>query len=1448
MILHLILFLINFQISKHILLFFYIRGLTMNFRKLLLMILLLSIVSVSQSFSQIIISQYTETETGSFPKGIELWNPSTTTVNFASTPLIVKQGTNGSTNLTTLVTISTGTLEPGEVYIVGTNEIKTYMDLNGISAKFMFHNSQFNGDDALQITVGGIVTDIFGNIGNDPGTEWVGSGVSTANQNIELKDGITSGSLVNWTNPSLRYQYVGPGTDLTGFGVAPGKLTPEAPFEILHKENFSTMTLGNWVPYSVTSNRNWFASSFSNKTFASMNGFGADVASNDWLISPNFDLSMYQNLKFSFSYQKRNTGPNLDIKISTDYVAGTDPTLATWTTLGTVSASGWAYQFYDVSAFAEKNVFIAFHYTSTGTVSSTAAEWNLDELLLTGDFKTGTLAEKLVISKSNPATPVQGVPFELIIRAIDRDGLPTPLATDTKIELKKIVGTGTLTGNMTAILKAGSTKISFPNLQYNGNDRLRIKVSSPNNKPGPQYLADYEQDFMTITKPVLTANVYSNAHLGSAHPIEAVALGSNNQPVYNYNGYDVTLTINPSTFTGTTKKKIVNGTVIFSDIVFTTLGTYTVSLSSPYLGSSINYTVNVINQPTMTEVIVPKFIKGDGAFLENGGTGRLPSLALVRFNGLHPNAEYRYTTGITRTIPNNMSNPAGRNMVRKWNESNWQFLSSGKSLTNYAEFSSFKSDGSGSALVWVNVIPDATTDATSGYNVYWLVELGNASGNSINRFYTTSTSKTLQIGYGVTQASGIYESRSTMNPTNIVALYDQNNAVITTAIVQDDGATLQTPGFAHQSPWFYADYENSKGAWATIIPNDLVGGVRKISELDINGNTIKSFTDDDGIWADYNTEGSNYAMEPPREVIGQVYFATPNIEFSNVAAGSKICNFDKSFDLLFDARGVSKAHIYIAKDNNAYELLAGNVDVRNNKYVWNIIRSLFRNSNLKIKVVSAEHNYVTDEVIGFGVYDTPIILGTSQSKVMCLNSKASLQVEADGSNLKYQWYKDGAMMTDGNGVIGTNTELLRFDKVTQANSGTYYAVVSGDAVCSTVQSQSMSLYVATTTKVAYPTKNTDIGFNKFTSKVFLDFQLHIGGQIADESALHNYNIIIKWYKQQGPGIPDLLIVNDDRYAGANSNVLSINKFTVVDGGAYFAKIWTVCGDTISTPMFNVKEVKLDIAEEAVDQIVCENDNVKIKSIFVASVQGELTYQWFKDGVKLANDNNHSGVFTNELTISNIKPKDAGIYNVTATLVNQQELSLSDLAEVTVNPMPVIESQSTDQEVQSTKSLTLNVVAKGGNLTYQWFKDGIAIESANADTYTKDNVQVEDAGKYTCEVTNDCGMILSAEISVVVTVGGISGVKEVTQNGWKLSSAQPNPVVNNTVFNLFATNSTISKITINDISGYEIESFNLDLSEGWNQLNINAKNLSNGTYFITINSNNIRLTQTFIVIK
>ena len=195
--------------------------------KRLLLILALVAATPLASAQTVVISQYVETNTGNTPKGIEVWNPSSVAVDFAATPLTVFQGTNGAAPaIVTTATINTGTLAPNAVLVIGTSDIGTYLTANAPGTRFVTVPFVFNGDDALQLRLGGTVVDVFGTPGVDPGTEFAGNGVSTANQNIQLTPGITAPTTTGFSDPSTRFSTVSvtPATlpaGLAGFGVAP---------------------------------------------------------------------------------------------------------------------------------------------------------------------------------------------------------------------------------------------------------------------------------------------------------------------------------------------------------------------------------------------------------------------------------------------------------------------------------------------------------------------------------------------------------------------------------------------------------------------------------------------------------------------------------------------------------------------------------------------------------------------------------------------------------------------------------------------------------------------------------------------------------------------------------------------------------------------------------------------------------------------------------------------------------------------------------------------------------------------------------------------------------------------------------------------------------------------------------------------------------------------------
>ena len=167
--------------------------------------------------------------------------------------------------------------------------------------------------------------------------------------------------------------------------------TLENPLELIEGEDFSSGTLGFWTAISLASNADWLPSERDGIFFAEANGFGADEASDDWLISPPINLDIYVEEALTFDTIKGFSGPELEVLVSTDYIQGDDPITATWQPLEATLSPGDFQQTpsgdIDLSTIQGNEVFIAFHYISTGTGGGDGAIWRVVNLQVRGTFQ-----------------------------------------------------------------------------------------------------------------------------------------------------------------------------------------------------------------------------------------------------------------------------------------------------------------------------------------------------------------------------------------------------------------------------------------------------------------------------------------------------------------------------------------------------------------------------------------------------------------------------------------------------------------------------------------------------------------------------------------------------------------------------------------------------------------------------------------------------------------------------------------------------------------------------------------------------------------------------------------------------------------------------------------------------------------------------------------------------
>ena len=1077
----------------------------------------------------------------------------------------------------------------------------------------------------------------------------------------------------------------------------------------------------------------------------------------------------------------------------------------------------------------------------------------------------GGIPSKLRVSSVKPAVPMANVPFKTLIELIDNIDLNQTIPNPTRVDVKILDATANLLYQQTVYIPANTAAFFVENLNINYSGNIFITASAPENKnPAGYYLDDASSQFVVTSTPVLDVDVYSKGHVGAVHPVITVsAKNTQGQVNANYHGHPATLVINNGTFTGTVNSTFNNGIATFSDIIFTSPNTtYSISATGQYLNPAPNKTVNVLPAPTMTQVIVPGYLKGEGSFLPDGN-GRMPSYALVTFNNLHPNTEYRHTTGGTETIPNTFATTAGNNLCYNHNTNSY-VMTSTKNLVDVGNYSSFLTSGSESSkTVWVNMIPTTNTIFAVNKEIFWAVDLGTERGTMISRLYSDTKSRNLRFSSAsnnfqtglVSYASGLYDAQSPSTPKNYIVIYDQYNSPVTTAIVQASGAELATPGFPHQAPAYYETTEFTNGAWATFIPNNMPGGVRRIAEYTPAGMMLKEWTDDDGIWADYNTITSNYGAFPPVENSQNIAFAIPQFDLITPNTGSEICNPLEAISVLWNSRGISLVNIYISQNGTDWEPLAFNYDARKGEYLWNIIRDKYSNTDNRLRIVSVEFPYINYTSGIFRVFDTPIIGAFTQSNVWCPDEDIYLTVEATGTNMKYQWYKDGRILTNNADYSGVNAPILYIKKLQHRLSGEYTVTVEGHPSCESVVTGPIVVYVTRPLTIFKPTSDVEIGV-RLGELATLDFTVHGNGGNGMQDDLEKYHYKIQWYKYD-PNLPVDVPLNDNmpRIAGSKSDYLTLNKFDKRDEGEYYAIVKGLCGESVRTPMFKVTEIELSISQQPENTQPCIGTDAEFTFDYFTNINETAEIRWFKNGNMLSDNAKYSGTGTKTLTVSNIEDTDAGSYSARVTLIESgtNVTSANGLLRVLKSVIITAESQG-EIQVETGKQLFLEVLAEGNDaqevITYQWYKDGVAIAGADESTYTKDNVTANDGGVYNCHITGTCGTVISKDAEVIITTG-TTDVADITNHGYTLGAPVPNPVSDIFSINVISPETTNAEIVVTDMSGRTISMLhNGILAEGQHTFTVNVNNLrlSSCTYFYSIRTANTVLTQSFVITK
>jgi concanavalin A-like lectin/glucanase superfamily protein/Ig-like domain-containing protein/immunoglobulin I-set domain protein len=141
----------------------------------------------------------------------------------------------------------------------------------------------------------------------------------------------------------------------------------------------------------------------------------------------------------------------------------------------------------------------------------------------------------------------------------------------------------------------------------------------------------------------------------------------------------------------------------------------------------------------------------------------------------------------------------------------------------------------------------------------------------------------------------------------------------------------------------------------------------------------------------------------------------------------------------------------------------------------------------------------------------------------------------------------------------------------------------------------------------------------------------------------------------------------------------------------------------------------------------------------------LRYQWRKNTMAI------SGATSNVFTITGLRSTDAGSYDVVITNAYGKVTSSAAVITTQTPTAPVISQGPNGRTLYQGGLLDLTVVASGGDLQYQWQKDGTNLPGATGSAYVVSGVSGADTGAYQVSVTNFSGPASAGPVTIKVIV-------------------------------------------------------------------------------------------------
>jgi hypothetical protein len=349
------------------------------------------------------------------------------------------------------------------------------------------------------------------------------------------------------------------------------------------------------------------------------------------------------------------------------------------------------------------------------------------------------------------------------------------------------------------------------------------------------------------------------------------------------------------------------------------------------------------------------------------------------------------------------------------------------------------------------------------------------------------------------------------------------------------------------------------------------------------------------------------------------------------------------------------------------------------------------------------------------VNDLPVVVQQPMGVTLDEGQGFVLDAVVAGPGLRYQWYRDGVAVEGA-----TATRYAVEESVAGLHEGLWVL-------------RSTSSTRLNGSEVAVSSERVRVALRK---KTRIDQQPASDGFIGATAG----GSLVLGVRASGSGLTYQWERDGQAILGAVGNQYRIEQMEVRFEGVYRVVVRGELGEVSSDPFVVAVEKAPEILEHPRAAELSPGETLELS--VRARGSGVLRYQWKRNARPLL------GQVGPVLQVGAIQAADAGLYECEVS--NRSGLVTSMGAPVHVREPVVIVEQPMDVVALPGGAATLRVVARGGGeVRYQWRKDGLNVEGATGEVYQILEVTEEDSGTYDVVVTNGVGTVESRPVAVRV---------------------------------------------------------------------------------------------------